>query len=102
MAERISLRGTCPYRPDSADRGFFEGIGSERGIAWRVADSLSLRRFLTYRLDEATPDHVTIRGALLAGVRAQKAGSPEATSMRRTQRVNSFLSYSNAARPWVE
>ena len=27
--------------------GFFEGIGSERGIAWRVADSLSLRRFLT-------------------------------------------------------
>src|SRR5919109_4538202 len=26
--------------------GFFEGIGSERGIAWRVCDSLSLRRFL--------------------------------------------------------
>ncbi|HUI77826.1 MAG TPA: transposase, partial [Bryobacteraceae bacterium] len=40
--------------------GFFEGIGSERGIAWRVADSLSLRRFLRYGLDEATPDHVTI------------------------------------------
>ena len=40
--------------------GFFEGIGSERGIAWRVADSLSLRRFLKYGLDEATPDHVTI------------------------------------------
>lgn len=40
--------------------GFFEGIGSERGIAWRVADSLSLRRFLKYSLDEATPDHVTI------------------------------------------
>ena len=28
--------------------GCFEGIGSERGIAWRVADSLSLRRFLKY------------------------------------------------------
>jgi transposase len=40
--------------------GFFEGIGSERGIAWRVADSLSLRRFLKYGFDEATPDHVTI------------------------------------------
>jgi transposase len=40
--------------------GFFEGIGSERGIAWRVSDSLSLRRFLKYGLAEATPDHVTI------------------------------------------
>jgi transposase len=40
--------------------GFFEGIGSERGISWRVADSLSLRRFLKYGWDEATPDHVTI------------------------------------------
>jgi transposase len=40
--------------------GFFEGVGSERGIAWRVADSLSLRCFLDYGIDEATPDHVTI------------------------------------------
>ena len=40
--------------------GFFEGIESERGIAWRVADSLSLRQFLGFGLDEATPDHVTI------------------------------------------
>ena len=40
--------------------GFFEGIDSERGIAWRVADSLSLREFLHYGIDEATPDHVTI------------------------------------------
>ena len=36
--------------------GFFEGIASERGIGWRVADSLSLRRFLKYGLGEATPD----------------------------------------------
>jgi len=36
--------------------GFFEGIGSERGIGWRVADSFSLRRFLSYGLEEATPD----------------------------------------------
>jgi len=40
--------------------GFFEGLGSERGIAWRVADSLSLRGFLQYGRNEATPDHVTI------------------------------------------
>ncbi len=40
--------------------GFFEGIASERGIAWRVADSFSLRRFLNYGFEEATPDHVTI------------------------------------------
>jgi transposase len=40
--------------------GFFEGIDSERGIAWRVADSLSLREFLGYGLNEETPDHVTI------------------------------------------
>jgi transposase len=40
--------------------GYFEGLDSERGIAWRVADSLSLRKFLGYALDEATPDHSTI------------------------------------------
>lgn len=40
--------------------GYFEGLDSERGIAWRTADSLSLRRFLGYALDEATPDHSTI------------------------------------------
>jgi transposase len=26
--------------------GYFEGIGAERGIAWRLADSLALRRFV--------------------------------------------------------
>jgi len=40
--------------------GFFEGIDSERGIGWRVADSLCLRQFLQIGLDEPTPDHVTI------------------------------------------
>lgn len=40
--------------------GFFEGIDSERGIAWRLADSLTLRQFLAIGLDEPTPDHVTI------------------------------------------
>jgi transposase len=40
--------------------GYFEGIDSERGIAWRVADSLALRRFLLIGLDEQSPDHSTI------------------------------------------
>lgn len=40
--------------------GYFEGIDSERGIAWRVPDSLALRQFLGFGLDERTPDHSTI------------------------------------------
>jgi len=40
--------------------GYFEGISSERAIAWRVADSLSLRHFLGYELDQATPDHSSV------------------------------------------
>jgi transposase len=40
--------------------GYFEGIDSERGIAWRAADSLALRDFLGVGLDQAPPDHSTI------------------------------------------
>src|SRR3974377_857381 len=40
--------------------GYFEGLDSERGIAWRLADSLALRRFVGIALDEYTPDHSTI------------------------------------------
>ena len=40
--------------------GYFEGIDSERGIAWRVADSLALREFLGYTITETTPDHSTL------------------------------------------
>jgi len=40
--------------------GYFEGIDSERGIAWRMADSLAFRRFLGYGLTDQTPDHSTI------------------------------------------
>ena len=40
--------------------GYFEGLDSERGIAWRCADSKSLGLFLGYALDESTPDHSTI------------------------------------------
>ena len=40
--------------------GYFEGIDSERGIAWRAADSLGIRAFLGIALDEYVPDHSTI------------------------------------------
>ena len=40
--------------------GYFEGIDSERGIAWRTADSLALRSFLGFDLSQPTPDHSTI------------------------------------------
>src|SRR5215831_17765592 len=39
--------------------GYFEGIDSQRGIAWRCADSLGLRRFLGLSLEESSPDHST-------------------------------------------
>jgi transposase len=40
--------------------GYFEGLDSERGIAWRAADSLTLRDFLGLALDEVPADHSTI------------------------------------------
>lgn len=40
--------------------GYFEGLDGERGIAWRAADSLTLRDFLGLTLPDAPPDHSTI------------------------------------------
>ena len=40
--------------------GYFEGIGSQRGIAWRCADSLSLRQFLGLQITESSPDHSSL------------------------------------------
>lgn len=40
--------------------GYFEGIDSQRGIAWRCADSLALRTFLGLSLTEATPVHASM------------------------------------------
>jgi transposase len=60
-AEKLGRPGLTPgiyFR--SLMIGYFEGMESERGIAWRLKDSLSLRRFLGIGLDEDTPDHSTI------------------------------------------
>jgi transposase len=40
--------------------GYFEGLDSERGIAWRAADSLAVRQFVGLGLDTAAPDHSTL------------------------------------------
>jgi transposase len=40
--------------------GYFEGINSQRGIAWRCSDSLSLRDFLGIPLGEESPDHSSL------------------------------------------
>jgi transposase len=40
--------------------GYFEGIGSQRGIAWRCSDSRSLAEFLGVPVDQATPDHSSL------------------------------------------
>ncbi len=40
--------------------GYFEGLDSERGIAWRAADSLAVRSFVGLGLDATAPDHSTI------------------------------------------
>src|SRR5262249_46022187 len=40
--------------------GYFEGIDSQRGIAWRCADSLALREFLGLSITEKVPDHSSL------------------------------------------
>ena len=40
--------------------GYFEGLDSQRGIAWRCADSLALRTFLGLGLTETTPVHASM------------------------------------------
>ena len=60
-AEKMGRRSLVPgvyFR--SLLIGYFEGIDSERGIAWRLADSLALRQFVRIGLTEQTPDHSTI------------------------------------------
>ena len=54
--------------------GYFEGIGSQRGIAWRCSDSLSLREFLGIALVDDSPDHSSlsvIRSRLSLAVHSQ-------------------------------
>lgn len=62
--EQVETRGQRSIPPGVYFRmllvGYFEGIDSQRGIAWRCADSLSLREFLGLTLEENSPDHSTL------------------------------------------
>ena len=62
--EQTELRGQPSLPPGVYFRmllvGYFENIDSQRGIAWRCSDSLSLRSFLGIPLGESTPDHSTL------------------------------------------
>ena len=54
--------------------GYFEGLDSERGIAWRAADSLAVRQFVGLGLDTAAPDHSTLsRTRRLIALEAHRA-----------------------------
>ncbi len=54
--------------------GYFEGLDSERAIAWRAADSLSVRTFLRLASPASPPDHSTIsRTRRLLSVEAHQA-----------------------------
>jgi transposase len=55
---RPSLAPGCYFR--LLLLGYFEGIDSERGIAWRATDSLAVRGFLRLALEDPPPDHSTI------------------------------------------
>ena len=60
-AERMGRPSLCPGRYFRLLLvGYFEGLDSERGIAWRAQDSLSIRRFLGLGVTESAPDHSTI------------------------------------------
>ena len=66
--------------------GYFEGIDSQRGIAWRCGDSLSLRAFLAISLTEHTPDHsslTVIRKRLALSVHEQMFAMVLAIAQRR-------------------
>jgi transposase len=53
--------------------GYFEGIDSERGIAWRAVDSFALRDCLGIGLEDAPPDHSTISRTRLIDLETHRA-----------------------------
>ena len=66
---------SAPSILPEADGGYFEGIESEPGIAWRCVDSLALREFLGYRVEKTPPDHSSVsRNPQAAGHRDAMGG----------------------------
>ena len=65
--------------------GYFEGLESERAMAWRAADSLSLRQFLDIALHEAPPDHSTVSRTRRRIASCTRRSGSIATSSRPTR-----------------
>jgi hypothetical protein len=65
--------------------GYFEGIESERGIAWRAADSFALRDCLGLDLHKAPPDHSTISRTRRLIMLEAPSASTRATGLTRTR-----------------
>ena len=59
-ADGIGRPSLAPGRYFRLLLGYFEGLDSERAIAWRAADSLSLGTFPDVSVHEAPPDHSTL------------------------------------------
>ena len=81
--------------------GYFEGIDSERGICWRLQDSLSVREFVGLGLTESVPDHSSmtrIRQRLPLEVYRQVFGYLQGGSPKRSCFRVSF--WELIPRPW--
>jgi hypothetical protein len=74
--------------------GYLEGIDSERGIACRVSDSLSLRAFLGVSLEEQKPEHSTLsKTRRLMSLRMYKAVFRWALKRRRGELVEKSFAH---------
>jgi Transposase domain (DUF772) len=63
--------------------GYCEGIDSERGIAWRAGDSLSIREFVGITLNEGAPDRFGTIACTLSTERPERSSSPVVGRMNR-------------------
>jgi transposase len=91
--------------------GYFEGIGSQRGIAWRCSDSRSLQTFLGHLPTEPTPDHsslTNIRQRLPQGVHEEvfafvlRLAEQQGLLLGKTYGVDSTTLEANAAMKTLE
>src|SRR5436305_7015607 len=61
--------------------GYFEGIDSERGIAWRASDSLSIRSFARIGLDERILS-ISVEGKRHSTITSGRSGSTATSDSR--------------------
>jgi transposase len=52
--------------------GYFEGLDSERGMAWRASDSLAIRKFLLRRTQALPVPNACVRDTSTCGIAARR------------------------------